>query len=119
MAPDKSLAAEIEAVLRKKWDELGGTLVGRSAIPEIAAEIAALQSREGLIAFAREIIEPAFDGMDVDGGTIQSLALTHGLLSQTTYDPEKHGPSMEAEPGDEWYVLAGPLALVEQEKGDA
>ena len=64
-------------------------------------------------------VEPAFDGMDVDGGTIQSLALTHGLLSQTTYDPEKHGPSMEAEPGDEWYVLAGPLALVEQEKGDA
>ena len=91
----------------------------REAVAVIAAEIAALQSREGLIAFAREIIEPAFDGMDVDGDTIQSLALTHGLLSKTTCDPEKHGPSMEAEPGDEWYALAGPLALAEQEKGDA
>lgn len=74
---------------------------------------------KSLAAFAREIIEFAFDGMDVDGGTIQSLALTHGLLSKTAYDPKKHGPSMEAEPGDEWYVLAGPLALAEQEKGDA
>ncbi len=70
-----------------------------------------MSDAKSLAAFAREIIEFAFDGMDVDGGTIQSLALTHGLLSKTTYDPKKHGPSMEAEPGDDWYVLAGPLAL--------
>lgn len=125
MADPKSLAAEIEAVLNRHLVIVpGGDGPGEdwpiiSGIPAAAAEIAALQSREGLIAFAREIIGYAFDGMDADGADIQALALTHGLLSKTTYDPKKHGPSMEADPGDDWYVLAGPLALAEQEKGDA
>lgn len=127
MAPDKSLAAEIEAVMKKhvrlngreKWDEPYYSLIG---FPEAAAEIAALQSRDGLIAFARWAIECAFDGQDADGADIQAVALHHGLLSKSPYDPEKHGPTFEAEPGDDWYTLAGPLAdaaLAEQEKGDA
>jgi hypothetical protein len=71
------------------------------------ADLTAQNAR--LAAFAREIIEPAFDGQDVDGGTIQRLALHYGLLTEGKYDPEKHGPSF-AEPGDQWFTYAGPLA---------
>ena len=74
-------------------------------------KIAELQDENSrLAAFARQIIEFAFDGQDVDGGTIQSLALTHGLLRRDSYDPAKHGAAMEAEPGDEWYVCVGTVA---------
>ncbi|MDV2984190.1 UNVERIFIED_CONTAM: hypothetical protein Q9R58_07735 [Methylobacteriaceae bacterium AG10] len=170
MAPDKSLAAEIEAVTERErtrliaWLERYALASGsridreitadalmadfmapliaeaetlrsdvsslqndcaneiaarRAELDRHATEIAAFQSREGLIAFACEIIGYAFDGMDADGADIQALALTHGLLIKESYDPKRHGPSMEAEPGDDWYTLAGPLALAEQEKGDA
>lgn len=146
MAPDKSLAAEIEARAGKAqaglarayeliadqygtWSPEAGTqftdrgaaeaVEGIRLARELLAEIAALQSRDGLIAFARWAIECAFDGQDADGADIQAVALHHGLLSKSPYDPEKHGPSFEAEPGEDWYTLAGPLALAEQEKGDA
>ncbi|UYW25736.1 hypothetical protein OKC48_21050 [Methylorubrum extorquens] len=76
---------------------------------------------QGLVAFAREIIGYAFDGMDADGADIQALALAHGLLVKEPYDPARHGPSMEAELGDDWYTFAGPLAALqpEGERSDA
>jgi hypothetical protein len=55
-----------------------------------------------LAAFAREIISFVFDGTDADGASIQMLALHHGLLERTLYDPEIHGPSF-AELGAEWF----------------
>lgn len=117
----KSLAAEIGAVLaaRVKVIRIRGQRVRFvEDIPALAAEIAALQSRDGLIAFARWAIECAFDGQDADGADIQAVALHHGLLSKSPYDPEKHGPTFEAEPGDDWYTLAGPLALPLQPEGE-
>lgn len=116
----KSLAAEIEAVILRYFPRspLGDAAYGADRQTNCAAEIAALQSREGLIAFAREIIGYAFDGMDADGADIQALALAHGLLVKEPYAPERHGPSMEAEPGDDWYTLAGPLALPLQPEGE-
>ena len=77
----------------------------------IAAKIQIMHmENKRLAAFARQIIEYAFDGHDADGGSIQALALAHGLLRQEVYDPEKHGPSLEAEPGDEWFVCVGAVA---------
>lgn len=68
-----------------------------------------MRDEQGLVAFAREIIGYAFDGMDADGADIQALALAHGLLVKEPYDPARHGPSMEAQPGDDWYTFAGPM----------
>ncbi|MGG3810910.1 hypothetical protein ABEV34_04575 [Methylorubrum rhodesianum] len=137
MAPDKSLAAEIKAVSERErarlveWLAYHSTPTGSTIDREMTAdalmadfiaprlaEIAALQSRDGLIAFARWAIECAFDGQDADGADIQAVALHHGLLSKSPYDPEKHGPTFEAEPGDDWYMLAGPLALPLQPEGE-
>lgn len=77
----------------------------------ITAKIQLMQTENRrLAAFARQIIEYAFDGHDADGGSIQALAVTHGLLREVKYDPEKHGASLEAEPGDEWFELVGAVA---------
>lgn len=62
-----------------------------------------------LAAFARQIIEYAFNGQDADGASIQALAVHHGLLRETKYDPKEHGPSF-ASPGDEWLVCVGAVA---------
>lgn len=96
----------------KEADRQIGSSVARWTLIYDAATRAAPQTRgeEGLAAFAREIIDCTFEGHDADGDWIQSLAVTHGLLVETTYDPDKHGPSMEAEPGDRWFEYAGPLA---------
>ena len=67
------------------------------------------KTSRGLAAFAREIIEYAFDGADADGASIQELAVSHGLLRRTTYDPKRHGPSF-AETGDEWFEYTDALA---------
>lgn len=69
-----------------------------------------------LAAFARQIIEYAFDGRDADGGSIQALALTHGLLRKEAYDPAQHGGTLvDARPGDDWYVCVGAVAKASTE----
>jgi hypothetical protein len=48
-----------------------------------------------------------WDGSDLDGGDIQDKAVECGILVETKYDPEKHGPSeTDQEPGDPWYVFS-------------
>lgn len=67
---------------------------------------------EGLRAFCREIIQSlAFDGGD-GGDVVQDLAVKHGLLIETEYDPDKHGPNdVDAEAGEQWYVFSPLLAI--------
>ena len=83
MAPDKSLAAEIEAVLHRclrlviATDGSIQTAAGVGGIPEAAAEIAALQSR-------------AFE----DGARPKVLA-TGWLKSMGRRDDEERGPVVE------------------------
>jgi hypothetical protein len=44
---------------------------------------------------------------DLDGGDIQDKAVECGILVETQYDPEKHGPTeTDQEPGDPWYVFS-------------
>jgi hypothetical protein len=69
--------------------------------------------REPLIEFARWAIrESVFEGTSIDGGSVQDKAQKLGLITETTYDPDRHGPS-EAIAGDQWFVFAEPL-LAEQ-----
>ena len=81
MAPDKSLAAEIEAVLMKHvradFEAMKTGPWGIAGIPEAAAEIAALQSR-------------AFE----DGARPKVLA-TGWLKSMGRRDDEERGPVVE------------------------
>mgnify|MGYP003657416314 CR=1 FL=1 len=70
-------------------------------------------STTGLVAFAREIIRGAWEGDSFDGAEIQEMAEKHGLIVKEPggFDPAKHKDRYgDAEPGDEWYALAGPLA---------
>lgn len=68
-----------------------------------------------LRSFARLIIqEGPWQGADLDGGTIQEWAETAGLIKCVPFDPEKHITRSNYEDivdvGEDWYVLAGPLA---------
>lgn len=68
----------------------------------------------GLADFANSVIQTAFEGGSLDGGEIQELAVEHGLLIETTFDPKKH-TDLEgcAEKGDPWFV---PSALLKSAK---
>ena len=59
-----------------------------------------------LNAFCRDLLTDTFGG-DLDSFDIQAKAIAYGLLIETEYDPEKHGPNdVDAEPGDSWLVFA-------------
>lgn len=60
----------------------------------------------GLARFARAVLRFLWDGCDLDGGDIQHLALKHGLIGRTRFDPAKHSDHLGvgAVPGDEWFV---------------
>ena len=76
-------------------------------IHEAAAALAQHKPVAPLAEFARWAIEKGcFDGCDLDGGSIQDKAENLGIIVRTQYDPEKHGDSGEAEPGDDWFVFA-------------
>lgn len=65
---------------------------------------------DAVIEFAKWVIqESVFDGCDLDGVTVQEKALELGLLTKTSYDPEKHGENEYAEPGGDWYVFSNLL----------
>lgn len=51
------------------------------------------------------ITEGSFNGCDIDGADAQDQAVKFGIIRQVEYDPEKHGPSDLAEPGDRWFVF--------------
>lgn len=56
--------------------------------------------------FARAMMQIAFSGGDVDGGTIQDAAEKLGLLKREPYDPAKHGQEgCGIKPGDDWLTL--------------
>lgn len=61
-------------------------------------------------AFFDRLTEHFFDDctLDLDGGDFQKWGVECGLLRAEAYDPEKHSPnSVDAEPGDTWYVPTG------------
>jgi len=62
---------------------------------------------ERLRAFAKAIIQVAWDGMSLDGSEIQDMAEAHGLVERVDFDPKIHkGPGTEyMEPGFDWFVL--------------
>jgi len=64
-----------------------------------------------LAAFAEEIVRGTWEGYGWDGADIQELAISHGLIVKTQYDPEKHGPNTKPnneylEPGDPYYIFS-------------
>ncbi len=83
-------------------------------VSHLKAEIDTLRTEnERLKSFARRIIgTSAFEGNDLDGSYVQMLAENRELITRCIYDPERHGPSEYAEPGDNFYefapILCGP-----------
>lgn len=62
-----------------------------------------------LIDFAKAIIRLGWQG-DIGGDEVQELAEKHGLIAQVPFDPKVHNdPDLCMEPGQPWYVFAGPL----------
>ena len=55
--------------------------------------------------FAREVLSHWPDE-GIDGFDLQDLGVKHGLLRETTYDPDLHGEDRfgVAEKGDPWFI---------------
>lgn len=74
-----------------------------------AAECTRLQEEvKGLAGFATAALDCLWDGYAMDGSDIQDAALQHGLIVQTTFDPNIHSDrhGVGAEDGDKWFVPA-------------
>jgi hypothetical protein len=58
---------------------------------------------------------------DIDGSDFQDMAVNCGLLCETTYDPARHGESIECEPGDCYFEQTeiGAAALEGARSGNA
>ncbi len=42
----------------------------------------------------------------LDGADIQDMALRHGLITETKYDPAIHGPNdVDVQPGQPWFLF--------------
>jgi len=54
------------------------------------------------------ILNGPFDGVDLDGASIQEKAVECGILIRTKYDPKIHGSSVNCEVavGDDWFVFS-------------
>ena len=60
-----------------------------------------------LAEFAELCIRSSWEGLDVEGCDIQEWGVQLGLLVETKYDPEKHGPSdFDLELGDPYFVFS-------------
>lgn len=104
----------------KYWSDL--KFLGQSGVTTALAKadaiILALRSNpqpgsEGLRLFAKDVLRDClWDGSELDGADIQELALKHGLIELTGFDPDKHsdvhGICLEA--GDDYYVETALLA---------
>ena len=96
--PDPNSEPDVIRLHREKCD-----MYDRAIAAEL--QLAKAKSMAQFVRWAMQ--EGAWDGCDLDGGSIQEKALELGLIVQTTYDPEKHGDADYCpEPGDEWYELA-------------
>ncbi len=78
-----------------------------------AARIEALEAEnKRLVDFANRVIDVAFDGGTLDGGEIQDMASSCGLV-ETTMATEENRDMWEhidyMEIGDDFYVKSGPL----------
>lgn len=53
------------------------------------------------------ITEGCFAGCDLDGGSVQDMAVECGIIKPVKYDPKAHGPNnVGAEAGDDWFVFS-------------
>ncbi|MBY3432829.1 hypothetical protein HFN89_01395 [Rhizobium laguerreae] len=109
-------------------DEIGPLLSGNSAngryseadwwlssIREVAREVATSEAVErsggDLKAFAKTMIDCAFEGGDADGGFIQEKAVEFGLLRETVFDSEVHKDQNGwARNGEQWFVHTDALS---------
>lgn len=97
-----SVANEIRA-LRGQRDTVLTAL--RAQVQQLAAE------NVGMDAFVNEMLTITWQGCDVDGWTIQDLALKHGLIRQEVYCADEHETLVEDpgnfEDGDDVYFRVG------------
>ena len=112
---EKALAAAraIERGLRKghgfnmEWLTRNSGIVARALL----AADAPAEGTRAAVEFARHIISTYAWGREVDGGDVQEMAVSLGLLVEVPYDPAKHGENdCDVEPGDPWFVFSGALA---------
>jgi len=56
------------------------------------------------------LTDGSWSGCDLEGGSIQDMALSLGLIKAVPFDPEIHDKEMadqyDVKPGDTWYILA-------------
>jgi hypothetical protein len=68
------------------------------------AEALSATHAAALVSFAKNMLECVWEGGDIDSFTAQDVAEGLGIIVAVEggYDPDKHGPSDWAEPGQQW-----------------
>jgi hypothetical protein len=56
--------------------------------------------------FCRKVVAECWLGHGMDGEDIQDLALKHGLLVETVFNPKIHSSDWDNEAGDKWFTLS-------------
>ena len=66
------------------------------------------EQTESLRKFARDLIRELAWDCGEGGDVVQDLAEKYGLIRREPdgYDPKKHGPDFEGDPGDTYYVFS-------------
>lgn len=101
------LSAENERLKNTLEDATGALKENRRTAVDVLERATQAEAQLAVaLPFINECLEAAWDGYDVDGGTIQDCAEKMGLIRRVKYDPEKHGPLDALGEGDEWYERA-------------
>jgi len=119
----KAGAKEIEALKAAAREKAMEYLaLDQQATEAVARAVKAEEERDRLAEFTRNLIREAWDGCE-GCNEIQDHAQRLGLIVEEPggYDPDKHGNSCEAEPGEPWFVFADWLddPLIAKEESDA
>ena len=61
---------------------------------------------KALAAFAAWALDECSNGYDVDGADLQKKAVELNIATIVPYDAEVHGTDIDADPGDDIYVLS-------------
>lgn len=76
---------------------------------ETARRLSAAEARERRLAeFVHwALSDGSWQGLDLDGASVQDKAESLGLIVKVKYDPDIHGPNdHDIEAGDDWYVMS-------------
>lgn len=109
--PREIVADAVLKNLGRPIDKVAESII--SALEASGFRVVPVKHYDALVGFAKEIIEVGFDGGQIEDIDIEFTADEHGLVRPVAFDPTHHAglsAAEDCEPGDIFYMYAGPLA---------